>query len=319
MKILLTVVIPYYKGEDSISMCLTSLKKCFKENNFEVVIVNDGSKENLEEITKNLSLPYDLRIFNQKHLGQSAATNFGIKEARGKYVLLFAQDMAADENLIKEHLKIHQENNDPSMAVLGFMPFYPDIGQNDFLEFLLTGPQFDFLTIKDKQEIDPAKYFYAPNVSLEKEFLIKNGLFDEELTYGFQDLELGLRLKSKGLKLIFNKSAVAYHYHSITLDQFCKKQEIIGKSAAVLVAKYPHMFSKKQIDYLKKLYDKKQLAQSCRAAIDKMTSLGESALEDEEVKKFSSLFAKGSGSAKELKFILYRIICAHHYSKGFFD
>jgi GT2 family glycosyltransferase len=327
----ISVIIPYYKGGDTILECLKALDKQENAPVFEVIIVDDSGKR---EISKIEFLPenYRLRFIFQKHQGQSAATNNGIKKARGKIVLLFAQDMIASGALLAEHNAAHERMHDPGAAVLGYMPFHPDIPHTDFHDFLLSGAQFDFTGIEGNTLIDPSRYFYAPNISLHKDFLLDNGLFDEELTYGYQDLELGYRLKAHGLKLYFNKRALAYHRHPITLNSFCKKQTLMGTQARILYKKYPQFESKEHRAFLNEIKDRKEIIVFTKrflGAADskekgkavKQAAPAMSRLKSEPAQKIASLLMRCAGKpglAVHLVPLFYRLILSYYFSQGYF-
>jgi GT2 family glycosyltransferase len=326
-----SVIIPYYKGAAAILECLQALDAQDNAPAFEVVVVDDSGKE---EVSKIRFSPrnYSLRMIYQKHKGQSAATNTGIKEARGALVLLFAQDMIASPNLLIEHRATHGRLNSPDRAVVGYMPFHPDIPHTDFHDFLLSGAQFDFVSIQDKTYVDPSKYFYAPNISLRKSFLLKNGLFDEDLVYGYQDIELGRRLMAKGLRLYFNKRALAYHYHEITLDSFCKKQKLMGKQLRVLQGKYPELENEERLEFLREMFHGRDVSVIARRFVasedaeqkNKCLQLAARAmakLKSGPAQKIASILMRSvdkPGLSAHLSPIFYRLILFYYSSQGYF-
>lgn len=91
MEPLVSVIIPYYKGERHIAETLDSVLGQ-KYPNIEIIVVSDGSpRETLEALT-----PYrDTIVFiEQENRGQAAARNTGIKAARGAFIALLDQDDA---------------------------------------------------------------------------------------------------------------------------------------------------------------------------------------------------------------------------------
>ncbi|MDD5174235.1 MAG: hypothetical protein PHV48_05365, partial [Candidatus Omnitrophica bacterium] len=66
--------------------------------------------------------------------------------------------------------------------------------------------------------------------------------FDEEFRFAaLEDIELGYRLETKGLRIVFDKSTVGYHCHEITFDYFCKRMKRVGVSADILTRKHPEL------------------------------------------------------------------------------
>jgi len=89
-----------------------------------------------------------------------------------------------------------------------------------------------------------AAYFATGNVAIAKKWLEKVGKFDPNFRqYGWEDLELGVRLKKIGLKLIKTPEAVGYHWHPpFNLQQIPKliEQEIQrGKMGVIFYQKHP--------------------------------------------------------------------------------
>ena len=76
-----SIIIPVYDVEKYIKKCLDSV---FNQtyNNYEVIVVNDGTKDNSMEIVKN----YNVITINQKNQGLSMARNNGVKKAKGEYL-----------------------------------------------------------------------------------------------------------------------------------------------------------------------------------------------------------------------------------------
>ena len=92
-----SIIIPVYNVEDYIKKCLDSV---FNQTytNYEVIVVNDGTKDNSMQIVKD----YDVRIINQENQGLSMARNNGIKKAKGEYILFLDSDDYLEENTLQE-------------------------------------------------------------------------------------------------------------------------------------------------------------------------------------------------------------------------
>lgn len=85
-----SIIIPLYNKEKFIKRALDSiLNQSFQE--FEIIVVNDGSKDNSEEKVKEVSDPR-IKIINQVNAGVSAARNRGAEEAQYKYLAFLDAD-----------------------------------------------------------------------------------------------------------------------------------------------------------------------------------------------------------------------------------
>lgn len=102
-----SIIIPVYNVEKYIEKCLDSIfNQTLKD--FEVIVVNDGTKDKSIELIKN----YDIKIINQKNQGLSAARNRGVKEATGEYLLFLDSDDYLEKDTLKELNKSFKNNPD---------------------------------------------------------------------------------------------------------------------------------------------------------------------------------------------------------------
>lgn len=124
---LLSIIIPMYNAEPYINQCLDSiLCQGLSPDNYEVIIVNDGSTDKSEKIVQAyLSRCGNFKLFNQENKGQSAARNLGIAMARGDYI----QFVDADDFLISDSM--HQ--------VVNYAQGETDKNVNDMIIFDILG------------------------------------------------------------------------------------------------------------------------------------------------------------------------------------
>ncbi len=110
-----------------------------------------------------------------------------------------------------------------------------------FLDFVNGhGPQFSFDLLKDGQEV-PFTTLYTSNVSIPREHLGREP-FDHRFTsYGWEDCELGWRLSSAGLPIVYRKAAATRHVHPQTMGQFLARQAHVGRAIDVLYEIHPEL------------------------------------------------------------------------------
>lgn len=86
-----SIIIPIYNAEMTIARTISVLKKIGNEN-FEVLLVNDGSTDSTEKVVKD-SVENDSRfqLLNKKNEGPGLARNLGIEQAKGDYLLFLMQ------------------------------------------------------------------------------------------------------------------------------------------------------------------------------------------------------------------------------------
>ena len=103
---LISVVIPAYNAEQFLDETLESVLSQTYEN-WECIIVNDGSTDNTESIAKKwCEKDARFRYFYKENSGASDTRNFGIKEARGEYIAF----LDADDLYMPNFLKVCLEN-----------------------------------------------------------------------------------------------------------------------------------------------------------------------------------------------------------------
>lgn len=110
---IISIIIPAYNAEDFIDRCFASVYQTApSEDQFEVIVVNDGSKDNtLALLNEHCKKHSNLKVLDQLNGGVSVARNHGISEAKGDYVLfLDADDELVEGALTKvcEYLSSHE-------------------------------------------------------------------------------------------------------------------------------------------------------------------------------------------------------------------
>lgn len=215
---------------------IDSFSKLSKKN-IEVIIVDDGSTDNTKKIVKQFTGRLNIQYFFQTNKGPSAARNLAIKNSKGKIVLIINDDTILTKDMVKEHVKFHKRFIKDSCAVLGYIEWDKSTKPTPFMKWLQQkGPLFAYHTIKGIKT--SWGFAYTCNISYKRDFLLQNGLFDEDFPYAaWEDIELAYRLNQKGLVLYYNKKAIGYHDHSTTLQSSLRKMITQGKSAIIMSQK----------------------------------------------------------------------------------
>jgi hypothetical protein len=104
------------------------------------------------------------------------------------------------------------------------------------------GPQFRYHQVKGRSTVT-FKHFYTCNVSLKRQALLDNP-FDEAIVYGFEDLELALRLERRGYTFHFDEEALGYHHHRRSFADFRRRQFKAGQSLYVAFRNHPELVGK---------------------------------------------------------------------------
>lgn len=78
--------------------------------------------------------------------------------------------------------------------------------------------------------ISHIRIFGGGRSSCKRSFLLDNGIFNNKFTFGCEDIELAWRLKSHGLRVIYEPLAISTMIREITFDQFCNRSYRQGRS-----------------------------------------------------------------------------------------
>ena len=166
--------------------------------------------------------------------GRAGARNRGIQAASGDIILFTDADILADKNLLYEHARIH--SSETNSALVGC-----EVQINSLAEYrhVLEHPETRRATHRRAHRELPWYFFLTGNASVQREVLIKVGMFDERfLGYGHEDIELGYRLHHAGLPIRYNSAAINYHWHPLSFEEKCEKMRCAGAATVRFYRKY---------------------------------------------------------------------------------
>mgnify|MGYP002681948264 CR=1 FL=1 len=228
----ISVIIPTYNRADLLSQSLESLVgQSLPKDQFEVIVIDDGSSDNTSDVCRNFSQRLPLRYYRQKNSGISAAKNMGVFASCGPILLFFDDDDVADPDLLTEHIRTHSLHPEENIAVLGYTTWHPSLKISRVMDFVTNIGHFlfSYSNLKDGQELD-FTYFWGGRSSCKKSLLVRHGVFNQLFRFGSEDIELGYRLSKLGLKVIYNRSAKSFMIRPLTYEQFCQRCVKQGKS-----------------------------------------------------------------------------------------
>lgn len=105
-----SVIVPFYNVENYIEKCIKSLINQTLED-IEIILVNDGSKDNSINIAKKYAEKYPEKIvyLEKENGGLGDARNYGIPYAKGEYIAFVDSDDYVEKDMYKEMLKKHKK------------------------------------------------------------------------------------------------------------------------------------------------------------------------------------------------------------------
>jgi len=234
-----SIVIPTYNRQPILEKCLRALENQRLTDrtveNYEVVVVDDGSTDGtLTWLNAHQAEFPHVVTYEQNHQGPSAARNLGVQQAKGDTIIFIDSDLVVTEQFLQSHATTLQ-TEEKALNSDRLFTYGAVINTCNF-----ENPTAEPYKITDFS----AAYFATGNVAIAKKWLEQAGLFDTRFQlYGWEDLELGVRLKELGLKLVKCPAAVGYHWHPpFSLEQIPKliDQEIQrGRMGVLFYQKHP--------------------------------------------------------------------------------
>ncbi len=186
MNCFFSIIIPTYNRSQKIT---TTIDSVLQQSNthFEILIIDDGSTDNTEEVVKSIQDPR-IRYFKKQNEERAIARNYGIERAKGDYITFLDSDDILYPNHFKEANKIINEKNSREWFHLAYeirdekgKMLRQENKRNDSINYsLITGNHLSCIGIFVRKDI------------------MKENLFNEDpKIIGSEDYELWLRLASK--------------------------------------------------------------------------------------------------------------------------
>lgn len=191
MKNKISIIIPAYNCEKYISRAIESVYKN-KSDNFEVIVVNDGSNDNSINILNIMKTKYsNLKIIDKKNTGVSDSRNIGIENATGNWIMFCDSDDEYQENTIDEINKCINSSNDLSLVVFGRYDCNSGIINYCTDHKLIKKYNDRNLYARDRFAFGSVAYSVVNKVYCKKIIDKYNIRFDKELKYN-EDLEFNI-------------------------------------------------------------------------------------------------------------------------------
>lgn len=230
-KDLVSIIMPTYNREKTIKRALDSLLSQ-TYSNIEMIIIDDGSSDNTNEIINSYTDKRINYIKLTKNMGANYARNYGISVAKGKYITFQDSDDEADINKI-EDLVNFTNNNSCDIVFCNVrvkkknkykVLIKKQINENEVLEKLLWG---NFISIEGL---------------FLKRSILKDITFDDNLLR-FQDWDLIIRLAQKYSIKHYHKELTTVYVQN---DSITRDNSKGIKALKQILQKYDNLFNKKQ-------------------------------------------------------------------------
>jgi hypothetical protein len=224
-KSLISIIVLNYNAGELLLNCINSLKKSTYQN-IEILVVDNISSDDSHTKCKK-QFPDIKLIQNRKNLGYCGGNNVGIKEAKGKFIVILNPDTIVEENWLDEMFNAFNEFGDGL-----YQPKIISLNESDIIQS--TGNMihvfgFGFARdkgkkiIEKKEEIEKIGYASGTCLFTTKKVLEKVGLLDEFLFLYHDDLDLGWRAAQIGINSYYVPKSKIFHAESYSLKWSAKK------------------------------------------------------------------------------------------------
>jgi glycosyltransferase involved in cell wall biosynthesis len=211
------------------------LDACFEQTvpdrSYEVVLVNDGSTDATPAVIERARsrARCAFTVVNQPNSGLARGRNAGIAQARGRRIIFIDDDVLPIPTFVAEHLRA--EDHHPNDIVRGGA-----INVENFDD--LPPPVW---TVRSYS----GNFFWTTNVSVPLRTIREIGGFDESFSeYGWEDIDVGLRLRLRGVKAVFRPQALVYHCkprpRSVDVQKMLHRARAQARTAVQLTRLHPH-------------------------------------------------------------------------------
>ena len=223
-RVSVSVIILTWNSEHEIAACLTSLAQGLGECSFEVIVIDNGSKDKTCAVIEATRLEVRL-LRNSVNRGVAPARNQGISLARGEYILILDDDTIVRPGAFD--CLIRYMESQPEVGLCG--PKLTDANGN----LRLSCGQFPTLVNKlarcmpsivarkvnrtaemadwDHRSIREVDYVIGACQLIRRRVLREVGLYDERFFYGAEDFDMCLRMRQTGWLVIYNPDAAIMH------------------------------------------------------------------------------------------------------------
>ena len=260
---MISIVIPNKDHAADLKRCITSILEKSTYENYEIVIVENGSETkeifdyytSLKEYDKIRVVTYE-EPENQDGFNYSAVNNFGVKQTKGDYILFLNNDTEVITVNWMEELLMYAQREDVGAA--GAKLYYGNKTIQHAGVVLQLGAHRTAGHSHYGQSRENLGYMgrlcYAQNVSAVTGacLLVKKSLFeevgglDESFAISLNDVDFCLKLREKGLLNVFTPFAELYHYESVSrgLDDSGEKAERYNRESAHFREKWKNVLEK---------------------------------------------------------------------------
>lgn len=219
-----SIIIPSKDNFQMLKQCIEKINDITAYRNYEIILVDNGSKEETKKECERLSQQYHCKyIYKKMKFNFSKMCNIGVEFAEGEYLLFLNDDVEVQGAEWLERML--GQASLPHIGAVGAKLLYPgtNLIQHDGILNLAVGPTHSLM------QMDDTCFYYYNRNKIEYNFLAVTGAclmvktskfrkingFDEALGVAYNDVDLCFRLAREYFNVVRN-DVILYHYESIS-------------------------------------------------------------------------------------------------------
>jgi len=228
-------VIPVYNRPQEILELLDSMTKMIYAEEYEIVIVEDGSKETCESIVEQFSDRLNISYYYKANSGPGPSRNYGMRRAKGNYFIILDSDCLLPPHYLTQVDKFLSTTyydcfGGADAALDSFTPVQKAINYTMTSMFTTGG-----IRGKNKQvgRFEPRSF----NMGISKKAFEETQGFDR--IHPGEDPDLSARIRKAGMETTFMPNAAVYHKRRISWKTFYRQVNKFGKVRPILNVRHP--------------------------------------------------------------------------------
>ena len=235
MKQSFSIIIPVYNRPNEIDELLESLTKQDFSDDFEVLIIEDGSTIKSDTIVGKYKSKLNIKYFFKENTGAGASRNFGMQRASGNYFIILDSDVIVPLQYLSEVKKALENHFTDAFGG-------PDAAHDSFtsLQKAINYSMTSFLTtggIRGKKQAIGKFQLRSFNLGMSQKAFSETDGFSK-MKNG-EDIDLTFRVWQAGFETQLIEKAYVYHKRRSTIQQFFKQTFGFGTARPILNKKYP--------------------------------------------------------------------------------
>ena len=232
---LISILIPNKDQVETLDQCLRSIKEKTDYSHYEIVIIeNNSEKEETFRYYEKISSDKIRVIRWEKEFNYSAINNFGVRHAKGDYLLFLNNDIEVIHSDWLSEMVSHCQRKE--VGIVGARLYYPDdtiqhggiiVGIGGVAGSVFVGLPRGYSGYMHKAALQlDLSAVTAACMMMKRRVFEETGGFEEKLKVAFNDVDLCLKTRERGYLVVYDPYVEMYHYESKTRGAEDTKEKV---------------------------------------------------------------------------------------------